>query len=83
MFAASNFSVSQLCIVLVIGLLLFAQRLPKVRHRQDVRVWHTSQRREEPTRPQTEKAVPVWLVLALSWLWREFYFWTISDWECE
>jgi hypothetical protein len=82
MFAASKFSVSQLCIVLVIGLLLFARWVPKLRHRQGVGVWLPGQR-EEPARPQTGNAMPVWLVLALSWLWREFYFWTIGDWECE
>jgi hypothetical protein len=77
---AMQISVSQFAILLVIGLLLFAPRLPRLQQSLGVRTQHHG-KAETHCRPASVDPKPGWLAVALAWFWREFYFWTIDDWE--
>jgi hypothetical protein len=77
---AMQVSVSQIGILLVIGLLLFAPRLPRLRQPLGVRTQHHV-KAETHGQPTSVDPLPACLAVALAWLWREFYFWTIGDWE--
>jgi len=89
MFAILAFGGSHFLMLLVIGLLLFGRRLAaclpaKSRVRRTSRAclrFDELEQRKPPARPQPSHPLPPWLLAALTWLWREFYFWTIDDWE--
>jgi hypothetical protein len=79
--------VSDFVILLIIGVLLFGRRLPGcfAATQRIGKPLRGCLRVDEPTkikppaRSMPGSPVPPWLLAALAWLWREFYFWTVDD----
>lgn len=84
---AYRLKVPDLLVLLVIGVLFVGPRLPQIYFAgwKIVRAFRVTLRAIDQSRPSAvpvrECPVPPWLLTTLAWLWREFYFWTIDDWE--
>ena len=66
-----------LIVLLILAGLLFSRRLP----RSPSSAGHLPKAVRPPAPPQPPNPVLLWLFFALGVLWREFYYWTIGDWE--